>query len=65
MALQKRRRGPALVGHRRSAWMASMNKPQAGKCDNCGEPRMPHRVCMKCGQYGSTQVIEVAREEAE
>ncbi len=65
MALQKRRRGPALVGHRRSAWMASMNKPQAGKCENCGEPRMPHRICMKCGQYGGTQVIEVAREDAE
>lgn len=42
-----------------------MNKPQAGKCSNCGEPRMPHRVCMSCGQYGDKQVIEVAREDAE
>jgi ribosomal protein L32 len=45
--------------------MASMTKPQAGKCGSCGEPRMPHRICMKCGDYGGTTVIDVAREETE
>jgi large subunit ribosomal protein L32 len=45
--------------------MASMTKPQAGVCSSCGEPRMPHRVCMKCGNYGGKAVIDVARDDAE
>jgi large subunit ribosomal protein L32 len=28
-------------------------------CPNCQSPRMPHRVCPKCGYYGTRQVIEV------
>ncbi len=23
----------------------------AGTCSRCGEPRMPHRACPKCGFY--------------
>ena len=26
-------------------------------CTNCGSPRIPHRVCMSCGQYGGEQII--------
>jgi large subunit ribosomal protein L32 len=28
-------------------------------CPNCGEPRLPHRVCMKCGYYRDRVVIEI------
>ena len=55
-----------MVGHRRSSWMRSMNKPLVGTCESCGAPRLPHRVCMQCGTYGGKTVIEIAnKEEAE
>lgn len=28
-------------------------------CSNCGEPRLPHRVCPKCGYYQGKEVIVV------
>jgi large subunit ribosomal protein L32 len=65
MALQKRRLGRTRIHHRRSAWMASMKKPLVGSGPNCGEPRLPHRVCMKCGQYRGEAIFEGAEEETE
>ena len=33
-------------------------------CPNCGAPKIPHRVCMGCGQYrGETIVSKPAAEE--
>ena len=32
-------------------------------CASCGAPKIPHRVCMGCGQYNGEQVI--AKKEAE
>ena len=31
-------------------------------CPHCFEPKLPHRVCPKCGKYGKAgrEVIEVA-----
>jgi large subunit ribosomal protein L32 len=29
-------------------------------CSNCQQPKLPHRVCPKCGYYDGRQVIEVA-----
>jgi ribosomal protein L32 len=26
-------------------------------CKSCGAPRLPHRVCMACGQYGGETII--------
>ncbi len=28
-------------------------------CPNCGEPRLPHRVCSNCGYYQGREVIDV------
>lgn len=33
--------------------------PHMAPCPNCGEPRLPHRVCMKCGYYRDRVVIEI------
>ena len=65
MALQKRRRGPARTGHQRSAWMkkSGANHTVVQACPNCGSPRIPHRVCMSCGQYRGEQIV--AKKAAE
>jgi large subunit ribosomal protein L32 len=66
MALQKRRRGPARTAQQRSAWMrkSGANRPTVQACPNCNAPRVPHRVCMSCGQYGGeTIVVKKAAEE--
>jgi ribosomal protein L32 len=45
---------------RRSGQNHTMVQP----CKSCGAPRIPHRVCMSCGQYnGETVVVKPAAEE--
>jgi large subunit ribosomal protein L32 len=66
MALQKRRRGPARTAQQRSAWMrkSGANHMTVQACPNCNAPRIPHRVCMSCGQYrGETIVVKKAAAE--
>ncbi|GAB4481291.1 MAG: 50S ribosomal protein L32 [Anaerolineae bacterium] len=29
------------------------------ECENCGELKMPHRVCKRCGTYRGRTIIEV------
>lgn len=67
MALQKRRLGPARIRQRRSAWMrrSGANAPLVQNCPECGNPRIPHRVCMSCGTYAREKIIEVASAEAD
>jgi large subunit ribosomal protein L32 len=67
MALQKRRRGPARIGHQRSAWMrrSGANRPTVQACPNCNAPRVPHRVCLQCGFYHGKQVTEGKAGDAE
>jgi large subunit ribosomal protein L32 len=32
------------------------------QCSNCGEMRLPHTVCSKCGFYQGREIIEVKKE---
>ena len=33
-------------------------------CPSCGSPKLPHRVCMSCGQYRGEQIVaKQANEE--
>ena len=29
------------------------------QCSNCGEMRLPHRVCPNCGHYKGREVVEI------
>ena len=32
-------------------------------CQECGAPRLPHRVCPSCGMYNGRQVLTIAAED--
>ena len=32
------------------------------QCSNCGEMRLPHRVCPNCGYYRGREVVSVDKE---
>lgn len=62
MAVQKRRQSSARRDSRRAQWMASVKIPNVSACPQCGETKVPHRICMKCGWYNGREIVE-AREE--
>lgn len=32
-------------------------------CSNCGETRLPHRVCPNCGHYQGREILDVTEKE--
>ncbi|MBF0143530.1 MAG: 50S ribosomal protein L32 [Magnetococcales bacterium] len=57
MAVPKKRQSRSR-GRGRSAHSA-LRTPSHSVCPNCQEPRIPHRVCPKCGFYRGREVIEI------
>ncbi|WRS26515.1 50S ribosomal protein L32 [Oscillospiraceae bacterium MB08-C2-2] len=58
MAVPKRKVSQARRDKRRSnVWKISA--PAFSKCTQCGELKVPHRVCGTCGYYKGKQVIEM------
>lgn len=53
----KRRHSKARTRKRRAH--DALRQPQTSTCPNCQEPRMPHRVCPKCGFYKGREVVHV------
>lgn len=43
----------------RRAYNSVLKLPQLGKCPQCGEPCVPHRVCPACGYYKGRQVRSI------
>ena len=39
-----------------------LKPPALSVCPNCQEPKLPHRVCLRCGHYKGKPAVEV--EEA-
>ncbi|HEX7433149.1 MAG TPA: 50S ribosomal protein L32 [Anaerolineaceae bacterium] len=33
------------------------------QCSNCGEMRLPHTVCSKCGYYQGREVVSMKKED--
>ena len=55
MAHPKRGHSNARSGKRRTHH--NIDAPNLNKCRNCGEPKLPHRICKKCGFYNGKQVV--------
>ncbi len=36
--------------------------PLLSKCENCGQPCLPHRACPHCGFYAGKKVIHTKEE---
>lgn len=58
MAVPKRRTSKTRRDKRRAS-SYKLPKVTIGKCPNCHEDKLPHRVCKNCGYYGGRQAIEV------
>lgn len=55
MALPKRRHSHQRKNKRRSHDALSVTI--VSECPNCHEPKLPHRICPKCGYYNDRQVV--------
>jgi large subunit ribosomal protein L32 len=51
----KRRHSKQRTAKRRSHDFLTATTSTA--CSSCGERKLPHRVCKKCGKYNERQVI--------
>ncbi len=58
MAVPKKKVSRARRDKRRSSvW--KLDAPALSKCTQCGELKMPHRVCLVCGFYKGKEVVKV------
>ncbi len=57
MALPKRRKSQSRTRTRRAH--DALAAPGVAKCADCGEPKMPHRLCPGCGSYKGRTVIKL------
>ncbi len=61
MAVPKRKSSKARKNSRRSnVWKLPV--PNFCKCTQCGELKLPHRVCGNCGYYKGREVVKVEAE---
>lgn len=52
----KKKHTPSRRDMRRAAnWR--IDTPNLGKCPQCGEPKLPHRICPSCGFYNGELII--------
>jgi large subunit ribosomal protein L32 len=40
----------------------ALRPPARSNCPQCGEPKLPHRVCRNCGSYRGREVIQTDEE---
>ena len=60
MAVPKRRTSRAKRDTRRAH--DAIGTPPRSQCPQCGEPKLPHRVCSNCGTYRGREVIQTDEE---
>ena len=59
-ALPKRKIGQSRRDSRRAQW--KIKRGQLVTCPQCGAPVRPHHVCLSCGTYRGTQVLEIEED---
>lgn len=57
MAVPKKRTSKQRKRKRRTHYKAEA--PSTQSCPRCGDPKLPHRVCMACGYYRGEAVLDV------
>jgi large subunit ribosomal protein L32 len=60
MPVPKRRHSSSRRDKGRTHW--KLKARAVSLCPQCGEPRLPHRVCRHCGFYDGRQVVEPEEE---
>ena len=60
MAVPKRRTSRSRKNMRRSH--DAIGTPARSTCPQCGEPKLPHRVCSNCGTYRGREVIQTEED---
>ncbi|MDP9456970.1 MAG: 50S ribosomal protein L32 [Actinobacteria bacterium] len=61
MAVPKKKTSQARRDQRRAHH--AITPPNLTSCPNCGEPRVPHRVCRNCGFYKGRNAVAVEATE--
>jgi large subunit ribosomal protein L32 len=56
MPVPKRRKTGSKMRMRRAHW--KVEAPTYSACQQCRQPKLPHRVCPNCGFYAGRQVVE-------
>ncbi len=56
MAVPKGKISKAKKHSRRANWRLSV--PGMIKCAQCGEYKMPHRICPACGYYNGKEIVK-------
>lgn len=57
MPVPKRKQSRSNTRSRKAQW--KLTPPGNSTCPQCHAPKMPHRVCGKCGYYAGREVVEV------
>jgi large subunit ribosomal protein L32 len=57
MAVPKRRKTRSKARMRKAHW--KVEAPTYAACQQCRQPKLPHRVCPHCGYYAGRQAVEV------
>ncbi len=57
MAVPKKRISKQRKRKRRTHYKAETRALRT--CEQCGDPKLPHRVCSSCGYYRNEAVVEV------
>lgn len=60
MALPKRRHSHSRTRTRRAH--DALTAVDVSRCGECGEPKLPHRLCPGCGSYKGRSVIKLDEE---
>ncbi|HSK48665.1 MAG TPA: 50S ribosomal protein L32 [Coriobacteriia bacterium] len=56
MAVPKRKTGRMKTNSRRSSH--KLTAETTGKCPQCNQPKLSHRVCPECGFYNGKEIID-------